>query len=194
MKTNNHIHQYKLQLLKLLFHSNILVIFGDFLIYHCNNFDYLFDPTFININRLFALSLRNGDSDPTGYFFNRYYMPLVETKYFNPLIENKPFFDQPVEKKQEAFQKHIEMSRNDDHNMGNLFDYLYHQLNHLYHLYYYFKLIGIDLSRQKDTIIPQKINFTEKIEEDNGATMFFIAEKKQKTILNFSLDSLIVTD
>ena len=121
-------------------------------------------------------------------------MPLVETKYFNPLIENKPFFDQPVENKQEAFQKHIEMSRNDDHNMGNLFDYLYHQLNHFYHLYYYFKLIGIDLSRQKDTIIPQKINFTEKIEEDNGATMFFIAEKKQKTILNFSLDSLIVTD
>ena len=35
--------------------------------------------------------------------------------------------------------------------------------------------------------IHQKINFIEKLEEDDGAT-FFIAEKQQKTILNFSLD------
>ena len=33
-----------------------------------------------------------------------------------------------------------------------------------------------------------------KLEEDGGATMFFIAEKQQKTILNFSLDSLIATE
>ena len=42
--------------------------------------------------------------------------------------------------------------------------------------------------------IPQKINFTGKLGKDNGATMFFIAEKQQKTIVNFSLDSLIVTE
>ena len=40
---------------------------------------------------------------------------------------------------------------------------------------------------------PRQINFTRKLEENDGATMFFIAEKQQKTILNFSLDSLIVT-
>ena len=56
------------------------------------------------------------------------------------------------------------------------------------------KLIGIDLSRQTNTSIPQQINFVGKLEEDDGATMFFIAEKQQKTILNFSLDSLIVTE
>ena len=33
-----------------------------------------------------------------------------------------------------------------------------------------------------------------KLEEDDGATIFFIAEKQQKTILNFSLDSLILTE
>ena len=42
--------------------------------------------------------------------------------------------------------------------------------------------------------IPQQINFTEKLEEDDGATMFFIAEEQQKAILNFSLNSLIVTE
>ena len=28
--------------------------------------------------------------------------------------------------------------------------------------------------------IPQQINFTGKLEEDDGATMFFIAERQQK--------------
>ena len=42
--------------------------------------------------------------------------------------------------------------------------------------------------------ITEQINFTGKLEEDDGAAMFFIAEKKQKTILNFSLDSLIITE
>ena len=40
----------------------------------------------------------------------------------------------------------------------------------------------------------QQINFIRKLGEDDGATMFFIDEKQQKTILNFSLDSLIVTE
>ena len=60
----------------------------------------------------------------------------------------------------------------------------------MYHQNFY-KLIGIDLSREKNINIPQKINFTGKLEESNGATMFFNAEKQHKTILNFSLDLLI---
>ena len=31
--------------------------------------DYLIDPKFRNINRLFALSFKNGDDDPTKRFF-----------------------------------------------------------------------------------------------------------------------------
>ena len=41
--------------------------------------------------------------------------------------------------------------------------------------------------------ITQQTNFVGKLEENNGATMFFIVEKQQKTVLNFSLYSLIVT-
>ena len=113
-------------------------------------------------------------------------MPLVEIKDFNALIDNKPLFDQPVKNEQERYENIFELSRNDDYTTGNLLDYLYHQN--------YYKLLGIDLSRQTNTNIPQQINFTGKSEEDNGATMFFIAEKQQKTILNFSLDLLIVTE
>ena len=66
-------------------------------------------------------------------------MSLIETKDLNALIDNEPFFDQPLKKKQEAYEKLIEMSRNDDYTTGNLLDFSYHQ--------YYHKPIGIDLSR-----------------------------------------------
>ena len=78
------------------------------------------------------------------------------------------------------------MSRSDEYTTGNLLDYLHHQN--------YYKLIGIDLFRQTNLNIPQQINFVGKLEEDDGATMFFIAEKQQKSILNVSLDSFIVTE
>ena len=139
-----------------------------------NNLDYLINPTFRNINRLFVLSFKNGNNDPRRDSFDKYYMPLVEIKDFNILIDNKPFFDQPVKNKQEVCEKLIEMSTNDDHTTGNLLDYLYHQN--------YYKLIGIDLSRQTNSIIHQQINFVGKLEEDKSATMFFTAEKQQKTI------------
>ena len=35
-----------------------------------------------------------------------------------------------------------------------------------------YKLIGINLSGQTNTSIPPQINFTGKLEEDDGATMF----------------------
>ena len=53
-------------------------------------------------------------------------------------------------------------------------DYFYHQK--------YYKLIGIDLSKKTNASIPQQINFVGKLEEDDGATKFFITEKQQKTI------------
>ena len=58
----------------------------------------------------------------------------------------------------------------------------------------YYKIIGIDLSRQENMNIPQQISFTGKLEEGDGATIFFIAEKQQNTILIFFLGSLIVTE
>ena len=88
-----------------------------------NNLDYLIGSTFRNINRLFVLSFKNGNDDPTRNSFDKYYMPLVEIKDFNALVENKPFFDQSVKNKQEAYEKPVEMSRNNDYTTGNLLDY-----------------------------------------------------------------------
>ena len=70
------------------------------------------------------------------------------------------------------------MSRNDDYRARNLSDFSYHQN--------YYKFIGVDLSRQTNLSIPKKNNFTGKLEENDGVTMFFITEKQQKTIPNYS--------
>ena len=135
---------------------------------------------------MFVLSFKNDDNDPTRDSFNKYYMPLLELKDFNALIENKPFFDQSVKNKQEAYEKPIEMSRNDDYITRNLLDFSYHQN--------YYTLNGINLSRQTNRSITQKINFVGNLEKDDGATKFFTAEKQHKIIKIFSLDSLIVTE
>ena len=78
------------------------------------------------------------------------------------------------------------MSKNDDYTTENLLNFSYHQN--------YYKLLGINLSRKTNKNIPQQNYFTEKLEEDDGAKMFFIAEKQQKQIINFHLDSLIATE
>ena len=152
-----------------------------------NNLNYLIDPIFTNISRLFVLSFKNGDDDLLRDSFNKYYRPLAKIKDFDELIDNKQFFQQPVKKKQEGYEKLIEMlRRNNGYATRNILDYLYHQN--------YYELIGIHWSRQTNTIIPQQINFTGKLEEDDSAAMIFVSEKEQKTIRNFPPDSLIVTE
>ena len=75
---------------------------------------------------------------------------------------------------------------NDEYTTGNLWVYFYYQKC--------YKLIGIDLSRQINISIAQQFKFTGKLGEDDGATMFFITKRQQKTILNICLLLLLLTD
>ena len=54
-----------------------------------NNLNYLIDPTFNEVNRLFVLSFEN-EEDKTS--FSKYYTSKVEIKDFNALIDEKSFF------------------------------------------------------------------------------------------------------
>ena len=53
-----------------------------------NHLNYLIDPTFTKVNRLFVLSFEN-EEDRTS--FSKYYVPKVEIKDFNVLIDRKSF-------------------------------------------------------------------------------------------------------
>ena len=87
-----------------------------------NNLNYLIDPKFTNVNRLFVLSFENENNTTS---FSKYYVPKVETKDFNVLIDGKPFFEIPVKNKEEAYEQIIEMSKNNDYTTDNLLDYEY---------------------------------------------------------------------
>ena len=57
-----------------------------------NNLDYLIDPVFTKVSRLFVLSFENKDDRIP---FSKYYTPSVEVKDFNILIDGKSLFDTP---------------------------------------------------------------------------------------------------
>ena len=60
------------------------------------NLNYLIDPTFTNVNRLFVLSFPRNNNTNRRYSFSNCYVPNVEIKDFNVLTDGKSFFDLPV--------------------------------------------------------------------------------------------------
>ena len=131
-----------------------------------NNLNYLIDPTFTSFNRLFVLSFPGNNNADSRYSFSNYYVPKVTVNYFNVLVDGKSFFDLPVRNDEEAYEKIIDMSNNNDYTTGNLLDYAYYKKH--------YRLIAIDLSKLTKLKDPQKINFIVKLLRNTGATMFFI--------------------
>ena len=144
-----------------------------------NNLNYLIDTTFSNVNRLFILYFENED-DRTSYY--KYYLPSVEIKDYNVLIDGNAFFELPIKNIEEPYEKIIQITdRSGYYTRGNLLDYEYFKEH--------YKLIAIDLSKQielENKDIKQQINFIGNLERDDGAVMFFIIEKSEETIIEFS--------
>ena len=46
-------------------------------------------------------------------------------KDFNVLIDGRSFFDLPIKNEEEAYEKIIEMSQNNNYTTGNLLDFAY---------------------------------------------------------------------
>ena len=149
-----------------------------------NNLNYLIDPTFTNVNRLFVLSFPRNNNTDSRYSFSNYYVPKVKVNDFNVLIDGKSFFDLSVKNDEEAYEKIIDMSNNNDYTTGNLLDFAYFKKH--------YKLIAIDLSKQTKLKDPKQINFIGKLSNTLGATMFFIIEKSEETTFNFSQNSVTI--
>ena len=69
---------------------------------------------------------------------------VLYTKSWNNRFQGidwwKKIFDEPINNKEETYEKNIEMSKSNDHTTGNLLDYEYFSKHH--------KLIAIYLSKQ----------------------------------------------
>ena len=144
-----------------------------------NNLNYLIDTTFSNVNRLFVLSFENEDNG-TSYY--KYHMQNVEIKDYNILIDGNAFFELPIKNLEETYEKITQIT---DHSgyytRGNLLDYKYFKEH--------YRLITFDLCKQielENKNVKQQINFIGNLERDDGAVIFFVIEKSEETIIEFS--------
>ena len=81
--------------------------------------DFLVDPSFQGLNRLFVLFLEN-ENDRTAH--TGYYLPKVEINDCNVQIDSKILFDQPINNDIKTYQniKKIATGQGDDYTTGCL--------------------------------------------------------------------------
>ena len=103
-----------------------------------NNSNILIDPTFTNVNKLFVLEYQNVDDRQS---YDEFYLPKVMIKDYNVIIDKLAFFDLPIKTEEEAYEKIIDISRNNEYTTGNLLDYDYFKK--------YYRLIAINLNKQQ---------------------------------------------
>ena len=143
--------------------------------------NYLINPSFQGVNRLFILSFEN-ENDRTSH--STYYLPKVEIKDYNVMIDGRNFFNQPINSMSKAYEniRKIATGKGDDYTAGCLLDYSYFKDN--------YKMIAIDLSKQQvldaDPRTNQQINFTADLDRDGNTTMLFIIKQEKETIFGFS--------
>ena len=146
-----------------------------------NNLSYSIDPVFTKftkVNRLLVLSFeRNAEEDHRDSFLY-YFVPSVEIKDFNVLINGKSFFDLPVKNEEKAYEKIIEMTRNNYYTTGDLLDFANFKEK--------YRLTATDFSKQTKLKDPQQINFIGKPENQaHRATIFLSSKNQKKLLLNF---------
>ena len=90
-----------------------------------NNLNYLIDPTFTKVNRLFVLSFARTSTGVHRNSFSHYYVPSVRIRDFNVLVDGKSFFDLSAKTEEEAFEKPMSDDRNNDYTTGDLLDFAY---------------------------------------------------------------------
>ena len=145
------------------------------------NLNYLIEPSFQGVNRLFILAFEN---DTQRMSHCNYYLPNVEIKNYNVKINVENFFDQPIKNKKITYDniRRIAIGYGDDYTTGCLLDYPYFIET--------YKTIAIDLSKQKalyfDPKAIQQINFTGNLDCAGNTRVYFILEEEKETVLNFS--------
>ena len=133
--------------------------------------DYLIDPCFQGINKLFALPF-NALADRIRH--SRYYLPTEKVKDYNFMIDGKSFFDESIQNDIKTFEniRKFTTGQGDDYTTGFLLDYSYFEKQ---------KMTAIDLSQQKgldsDPKAIKQNNFTGIFSSNKNRLMFFIISK-----------------
>ena len=145
------------------------------------NLDYLSDLKFRNINRLIEFSLKNGNDDRTRYYFEKFYVSLVEIKnenlwYFWCHINEKNFHVQAIDSNIKRYDetRKLTIKKSEDYTNRGLLGY--------YSIKKHKRIIAVDLARQKELHADLKaIKQTE-----------FVGQAKKSRLLNYCYQSIFV--
>ena len=144
-----------------------------------NNLNFLINPTFNNVKRLFVVAFPNEEDRRS---FSKHYATTVEIKDYNVITDGEPFYEIPIKSKEGTYEAITELIRSYLVRNGNKIDFDSFSEH--------YKLIAIDLNKQKSDLKNQQINFNDKSEQN--ATIFFIIEEKETTGLEFLQNSLTI--
>ena len=147
-----------------------------------NLFKYInLDPSFQGVNRLFVMAYNRVDGQPTRNGQRKYYLPRIDLEKYNVIIDGRNFYDNPIESDIEKYRelKKVMIGKAEDYTTGSLLDVNYFNKH--------YKLVAVDLSKQKeldaDPRAIQQIEF--KYMLGTNSTIYWVLEKSKETILEF---------
>ena len=139
------------------------------------------DPFFQGVNRLFIMAYSREAGQPDRNSQQKYYLPRIDLKKYNVIIDGRKVYDNPIESDIEKYRelKTVMIGKGEDYTTGSLLDYN--------HFKKHFKLVAVDLSKQKeldaDLRAIQQIEF--KYMLGTNSTIYWVLEKSKETILEF---------
>ena len=137
------------------------------------------DPSFQGVNRLFVMEYNRVDGQPTRNEQQKYYLPRIDLNKYNVIIDGRNFYDNPIESDIEKHRelKKVMTGKGEDYTTGSLLVFNYFNK--------YYKLVAVDLSKQKeldaDPRAIQQIEF--KYTLGKNSTIYWVLEKSKETIL-----------
>ena len=145
-----------------------------------NVFKYInLDPSFQGVNRLFVMAYNRANNQPTRNGQQKYYLPRIDLEKYNVIIDGRNFYDNPIESDIEKYRelKKLMFGKGEDYTTGSLLDFNYFDKH--------YKLVAVDLSKQKelDPRAMQQIEF--KYMLGTKSTIYWVLEKSKETILGF---------
>ena len=139
----------------------------------------ILNPSFQGVNRLFIMAYNRVDGQPTRNEQRKYYLPRIDLNKYNVIVDGRNLYDNPIESDIEKYRelKKVMIGKGEDYTTGSLLDYNYFKK--------YYKLVAVDLSKQKeqdaDPRAIQQIEF--KYMLGTNSTIYWVLAKSKETIL-----------
>ena len=136
---------------------------------------------YINLDPSFVMAYNRANGQPTRNGQRKYYLQRIDLEKYNVIIDGRNFYDNPIESDIEKYRelKKVMIGKGEDYTTGSLLDFNYFDKH--------YKLVAVDLSKQKELDVDprtiQQIEF--KYMLGTNSTIYWVLEKSKETILEF---------